>query len=58
MSWRVERLARGLGDAASRRRRAADPGQLGLPVYAPHEIPSDPATKPVVKPGSLPIIGA
>jgi orotate phosphoribosyltransferase len=32
--------------------------QLDLPVYAPDQIPPDLATKPVVKPGSRPIIGA
>jgi orotate phosphoribosyltransferase len=32
--------------------------ELDLPVYAPDRIPADLATKPVVKPGSRPIIGA
>ena len=31
--------------------------ELELPVYAPEEIPPDLARKPVVKPGSRPIIG-
>jgi hypothetical protein len=58
MSRPVELLARGFGAAALRLPRPGDLGLLDLPTYASHEIASGLATKPVVKPGSRPIIGA
>jgi hypothetical protein len=57
MSRPVELLARGFGEAACDRRAPWISGGSAS-MYAPHEIPADLATNPVVKPGHRPIIGA
>jgi hypothetical protein len=58
MSGPVEVLAQGFGAAAWRLRRLVVLELLDLPTYAPHEIAHGLATKPVVEPGSRPIIGS